>query len=155
MSIPEGLWRTLRDNVFATWFGWVLIVALVIFPITSLIGTCYSKGVDEDIEIAKLEAAHGDRDARRTEAVKWMVTRGIHPLVARCAVFNDPWTPCSNLIGKLKEKERTTIKEVLSNPPPPLAQLSTIEVPDPVTAPELSPTELVAGVDFGLKSPTK
>jgi hypothetical protein len=117
------LWRTLRDDVFATWFGWSLIAAIVIFPVTSTMGSCYDAGVKEDIELAKLNAAHGDpkgprlsREATQFETIKWMVVRGIHPFVARCAVVNSPINRCAAMMGDLENKDLVVIQEVLQNP---------------------------------------
>jgi len=147
------LGKTLRNDTFAMWFGWTLIIAIVIFPGTALIGSCWSDSVREDIELAKLRAESGDDGTLRLETMKWMVTRGIHPLVARCAVREGDSQTCNSLISDLEEEERATITAMLANPFIEV-DASTSAITGLVETPVRS-EYYVRGLDFGLRSPTE
>ena len=112
----DGLWETLRDETFAIWFGWVLGISIIVFPVTTMISSCNEQSALESIEIAKLEVVHGDQEQRRGELLKWMTSRGVHPLVARCAILGSPSSQCASLLNHLEVEERTTIADLLANP---------------------------------------
>ena len=137
----------LTNHVFATWFGWSIILAIIVFPVTATISSCWDASVTEDIEIAKLQAKHGSQEIARTETMKWMVSRGVHPLVARCAIFNDPWQTCASLISDLEEEERSTIEEMLAHP------FVEVSLKDSAAVGLIAPTQdyrgFVEGLDFG------
>lgn len=145
--------KTLRNDVFATWFGWSVIMAIIIFPMTSMVSTCHSDAVKEEIEIAKIEAVHGDKNTLVTETMKWMVARGVHPLVARCALLNSPVNQCAFLINDLEEEERTTIKELLRYPF--VEKVLGGEGEIPVLLPPVRAEHYTQGLDFGARSPTE
>ena len=149
----QGFWRTLQDNTFATWFGWTLIMAIVVFPLTATIQSCWSESVREDIELAKVRASNAGAEVQRVDTIKWMVARGVHPMVARCAVLNDPAHQCGIMMNDLEEEERATIKDLLANP------FVEVEVSEPAVAglTELprDPQEYIKGLDFGLRSPAE
>ena len=147
------LGQTLRDSVFATWFGWSIISAIIVLPLSATIQSCWSDSTRETIEVAKLEAEHGDREPLRAETMKWMITRGVHPLVARCAILNSPIQQCASMMNNLEDEDRSIIRELIANPPVETvgAEISGAE---PVALP-VDFRDYVKGLDFGLRSPTE
>ncbi len=145
--------KTLRDPTFATWFGWIFIAAIVIFPVTSFFSSCSEQSTREAIEVAKLEATHGNREENRGELLKWMVSRGVHPLVARCAIYALPRQQCNWMISDLEEDERATITSMLANPFVEAVSPQEKEVISSVLP--INPQVYVQGLDFGGVSPTK
>jgi hypothetical protein len=148
------LGKTLRNDVFATWFGWSVIVAVVVFPMTSMVTTCHSENVREEIAIAKLGGANPDRATVQTETLKWLVSRGVHPLVARCAILNSPQNQCAHMMTALEDEDRAIIEGLIRNPATFEVVKSTDADTGPVTSPP-NPLEYIKGLDFGLTSPTK
>ena len=148
------LGKTLRNDVFATWFGWSIIVSVIIFPMTSMISTCHGNSVKEDIEIAKIQAKNPDRADHQSETLKWLVTRGVHPLVARCAILNSPSTQCASMMNALEDEDRSIIKELILNPAALTVVGKATGVVIPRTVP-INPEVYVQGLDFGSASPTK
>ncbi len=146
--------KTLRDSVFATWFGWSAIMAIIIFPMTSMVSTCHGNSVKLDIEVAQIEAQNPDRGVVQTETLKWLVTRGVHPLVARCAILNSPATQCATMMNYLEDKDRSIIKELIANPG--LAEIaSSLPAVAGRAAPPVMAEYYTQGLDFGARSPTE
>ena len=153
MNVSHEFGQTMRNDTFATWFGWSVTVAIIIFPMTTMVSTCHSNSMKESIEVAKIEAEHGNREATRTETMKWLVSRGTHPLVARCAILNSPGTQCANMMNALEDEDRSIIKELLANPfvEPASRKVTSMMMPTPVRTAD----DYVKGLDFGSRSPTR
>ena len=156
--------QTLRDDTFATWFGWFICLSVVIGLGGGVVSSCWSESAQENIEIARLDHADGQKQAAvqaqqvrdqdlyilQIDTLKWMTTRGVHPLVARCAIQGNPAHQCNTLIGDLKEEERATIQAILADPFTEEAT-GTAAVAGLKPRPG-SPQDLTAGYDFGGQS---
>ena len=158
-------WRefgtTLRNDVFATWFGWSIIVAIVVFPLTATIGSCWSESVKETIELAKLQAKNprlepAPSKMSSNDLMQWMVSRGVHPLVARCAIWSSPSTQCGHMMTSLQSEDLSLIEELIANP---FVEVSVGETAETgLAALPLSPQnpqDYVKDLDFGFRSPTE
>jgi hypothetical protein len=153
--MTDGFWKTLRDETFATWFGIAIVAAIVVFPLSATIQSCWNDSVREEIETTKLKTEIAGRQGEAIEHIKWLVFHGVHPLVARCTVLNDPAYQCSLMIGDLEEEERTTIDRLLDKAPATFAvRAEDVKKEEPV-APPTNPQDYVKGLDFGLTSPTQ
>ncbi len=146
--------KTLRNDTFAIWFGWSIIVATVIFPMTSMFVSCAETSAQESIEIAKIEATQPDRECDRSQTMKWLVTRGVHPLVARCAILNNPSHECGRMITSLEDEDRSILKDLIANP----AIMEVVSGAPAITGAAIPPVRAeyyVKGLDFGFRSPAE
>jgi hypothetical protein len=149
----RGFWYTLRDNVFATWFGWSLIIAVVVFPISNTISGCWSESVRETIETAGYTET---QKIREDALIRFLITRGVHPLIAKCASMKNLSQSCNGVLNELEDHPNmlTFIKEALLKP---VEELQAEVGPEEASEPEVPPVDphvYIQRLDFGSQSPT-
>jgi hypothetical protein len=108
--------------------------------------------------MAAINAQNADyserQNIRNGEEMKFLVRHGVHPMIARCAILNDPRSTCATVLADLDSKERMTITDLLSRPSPEMASPVDEDDEAPVSLPT-NPLDYVKGLDFGLTSPTQ